>query len=341
MFGSDIIDAAIGLFLVYFLFSLLCSAINEWIVGHWCGLRAAMIETGIERMLGNKELAKDFLKLPLIKSLAPDDKTNPSYLSSSTFADGLLALVTNKATGVSPEILAKAGTDLDSLHKVLDAIPAEAVQPILKSLLAGARDASEARQKIEKWFEEGMDRATGWYKKQVRYWMLGIAVAVAIGFNVDTFVVVKELMGNSKLRAALVASAEETVKQPVATNDPAAGSNTVAAIEKKITGLQLPIGWLKFTNPIAAINLIQSVPGGTTNEINMNAGTMAAAGNSSPPTTWLRPGQTLPMLICGWIVTAAALSFGAPFWFDMLNKVVNVRAAGTKPKPAKPIKKKQ
>jgi hypothetical protein len=36
--------------------------------------------------------------------------------------------------------------------------------------------------------------------------------------------------------------------------------------------------------------------------------------------------------VLGLLVTAAALSFGAPFWFDMLNKVTNLRAAGPPPK---------
>ncbi len=29
----------------------------------------------------------------------------------------------------------------------------------------------------------------------------------------------------------------------------------------------------------------------------------------------------------GWILTAVAISMGAPFWFDMLNKVVAVRSS--------------
>ena len=31
--------------------------------------------------------------------------------------------------------------------------------------------------------------------------------------------------------------------------------------------------------------------------------------------------------ILGWLMTAIAVSLGAPFWFDMLNKIVNVRLA--------------
>jgi hypothetical protein len=35
----------------------------------------------------------------------------------------------------------------------------------------------------------------------------------------------------------------------------------------------------------------------------------------------------------GWLITALAVSQGAPFWFDVLNKVVNTRASGVVPKP--------
>ncbi|MBK7407801.1 MAG: hypothetical protein IPJ40_06805 [Saprospirales bacterium] len=30
----------------------------------------------------------------------------------------------------------------------------------------------------------------------------------------------------------------------------------------------------------------------------------------------------------GWLVTAIAISLGAPFWFDMLRKMVNIRSSG-------------
>jgi hypothetical protein len=40
-------------------------------------------------------------------------------------------------------------------------------------------------------------------------------------------------------------------------------------------------------------------------------------------------GWLLKILGCLW--TGLALSLGAPFWFDLLQKFVNLRAAGTKP----------
>jgi hypothetical protein len=33
----------------------------------------------------------------------------------------------------------------------------------------------------------------------------------------------------------------------------------------------------------------------------------------------------------GWLLTVGAVSLGAPFWFDTLNRFVNIRAEGRSP----------
>ena len=38
--------------------------------------------------------------------------------------------------------------------------------------------------------------------------------------------------------------------------------------------------------------------------------------------------------IIGLLITALALTLGAPFWFDTINKLVNIRSAGNKPASA-------
>ena len=39
--------------------------------------------------------------------------------------------------------------------------------------------------------------------------------------------------------------------------------------------------------------------------------------------------------ILGWLVTGLAISLGAPFWFDLLNRLVDLRGAGKRPEPVK------
>jgi hypothetical protein len=40
-------------------------------------------------------------------------------------------------------------------------------------------------------------------------------------------------------------------------------------------------------------------------------------------------------LIGGWLITALATLFGAPFWFDALQKITNLRGTGVKPNEKK------
>jgi hypothetical protein len=35
--------------------------------------------------------------------------------------------------------------------------------------------------------------------------------------------------------------------------------------------------------------------------------------------------------VFGLLLTVLALSLGAPFWFDMLNKIINIRSSGPPP----------
>jgi hypothetical protein len=38
--------------------------------------------------------------------------------------------------------------------------------------------------------------------------------------------------------------------------------------------------------------------------------------------------------VAGWIVTASTALFGAPFWFDLMQRVVRMRSTGARPEEA-------
>jgi hypothetical protein len=57
-----------------------------------------------------------------------------------------------------------------------------------------------------------------------------------------------------------------------------------------------------------------------------------ALGVSGFPVGW--PGNSAGNIvgrIPGWVLSTAAVSLGAPFWFDVINKVVNLRQTGLPP----------
>lgn len=314
MFGSDTLEAAIGLVFVYLLFSVFCSALNEWILGHLLGLRSKTLGKAVTRLLSNPNLKQDFFELPLMRSLAQtddQDKAGPSYLANNTFVDALLSLVADKVgalPGVDGKlvdrpddtprklVLADIGTDLWQLRTAVAHMAEGELRHTLESLLRTVHDIDGARHKLSAWFDEGMDRASGWYKRSAHLCTAILALGTAAAFNLDTFEITRELMNNSRLRATLVAAATKAVENPppflTPTNGvapaPSPDADPLATISRQITEFELPVGWD-------------------------------------------RPVDNVPQKIGGLLVTACALSMGAPFWFDLLGRLIQLRATGTKP----------
>jgi len=45
--------------------------------------------------------------------------------------------------------------------------------------------------------------------------------------------------------------------------------------------------------------------------------------------------SSIPLAFVGWLITAVSVLFGAPFWFDLLQRLVNLRGTGEKPEERK------
>src|SRR3712207_5124843 len=92
IFGSTMIEAAIGIVFVYLLVSLLCSALNE-LIEALLKYRATYLKRGIRQLLGNEALAEQFFNHPLVKPLG----NRPSYISARTFSLALWNIATTEA----------------------------------------------------------------------------------------------------------------------------------------------------------------------------------------------------------------------------------------------------
>jgi hypothetical protein len=123
----------------------------------------------------------------------------------------------------------------------------------------------------------------------------GIGLVLAFALNVDTLNLIQDLDRNEGLRQTLVASAEAYARTDANRVDPTLPFDK---IDQRLKETGLPLGWAN-TDPTAYI---------------------ALHGKSA---------------ILGWILTALAGSLGAPFWFDLLKQVANLRATGPKPEPEK------
>lgn len=286
MFGSQTIEVVIGITFLFLLLSLVCSALNEFIAAVF-RLRSRDLESGIRLLLADPSLAAAFYQHPMIKSLHQGNR-RPPYIPSRSFA---LAMM---------DIIAPASEGAQRFGKMRDAIntriPNDDVKRTLMLLTDEAGgDIDLTRQSIENWFDNAMDRVAGQYKQRTQYILFTLGLAVAIFLNVDTIVIAKHLWTDQALREALVSKSQVVVQQP-----PGQGSSTTTA--NRVDELQER---LKLLREDAAAIQVLGLPIGWDDGF--------AAGK-------------IPPHLAGWLITAFSISLGAPFWFDMLNKIMVVRS---------------
>lgn len=316
MFGSVALDVAIGLILLYFLLAVLVSTLNEFLAA-FADTRAKNLEIGLRNLLqGNdhagQPLIAAFYNHALIQSMhtrrfffapAAGAGKKPSYIPAAIFRSALEDLVL-PASAAGPR-------SLQALRESVDKLPPGLTKDVLQELLTeagvGVADLAKARAAIEDWFDDAMDRVSGWYKRQVQLIILVIAVIIAAALNADTFEIANTLVHNPETRAFAVATAEQLAKSaPAPTKPPAPGTAAAPSankLQEALTGLteaQLPLGWRNGWDDVRA-----------------------AFGDLA---TFLRK-------FFGLAITGVAVSLGAPFWFDLLGKLVSLRTA-VKPKKA-------
>lgn len=341
MFGSTVLEVAIGVIFVFLSLSLVCTAANE-LIASLMTWRARNLATGIRNLLNYKdddELLKGIYNHALIQSLYRNSKKLPSYIPARTFALALLDTVVPAGAAARNtlddmrEAVRKAGAGKvideqvsDTLLVLIDQAEnalREAVTDVEKARTAFSR----VQDSVEGWFNDSMERVAGWYKRKTQALTFALALVFTLALNVDSIMITKRLSSDTTLRAAVIAAAEKSAQQPSAVvvgqsvEQPggaqapgqegveARTSAAYQAIVKNQTALQslgLPLGWGDRQN-------------------------------------WPQ-GQGWPLYwdwlskVVGLLLTAGAASLGAPFWFDMLNKVVSIRSAGRAPdeKPKSP-----
>jgi hypothetical protein len=75
----------------------------------------------------------------------------------------------------------------------------------LKSLLKDANnDLTKFRLLLEQWFDDTMERATGWYKQKVQFVLLLVGLFLAVAFNASTLQILRILSKDKDSREQLV-----------------------------------------------------------------------------------------------------------------------------------------
>lgn len=346
MFDSSVIDVGIGLVFVYLLLSTAVTAAKEGMEAIF-KQRGKNLEKGIKELVGyvksrsgdtKTESAKQglaqlaapkspeltFVGLlydhPLINSLfagkySDNSKGNlPSYIPSKNFALALYDLYKQGSADGSKIVLP------DKIRKAFDAFR-----------ITAEDDKDKTLTQIEDWYNSSMDRVSGWYKRRTQWWILGIAVVITTAVNADSVLIAKRLSSDKTLREAAVKAAQSESARNATKDSPGPAASTgsqsadaASSTDKSIDtiktnladldGVGLPIGWQ------AEIDQRKK----DKEEYDKNKA--ASVPDKQNPTTSSLFWQRMLMRLPGWIITILAISLGAPFWFDVLNKFMVVRS---------------
>src|SRR5258707_2490727 len=301
MFGFPILEVAIGLCFVYLLLSLICTSTNEALAA-LTQRRGKMLADAIANLVGDSGLKDQLYAHPLIRSLSKSGKDLPSYISPQKFALALMDIVTGKG---------KSATDPAALKQGLAAVSNnDHLQQVLSTVLADSREHLKTdQQKIQDWYEDAMDRVSGWYKRKTAIWIWIMALAITLFTNANTVAIFKVLWTNQAVRSSLVDAAKARSE--------AAGGEPMPLVEYKDP--QNP----QASSPVNPGEALTPGEHALLGElmVGWKADLENLAATDDMASWW---GTHL----LGWLLTMVALSLGAPFWFDLLNKFMNIRNSG-------------
>jgi hypothetical protein len=345
MFGSVILDVAIGMAFVYLLLSLIASVIQEMLAA-FMQLRAANLERGLRSLFSGDSLRSEmdlvdsiydhglvrglysdplrdsnkiqsrFRKMmDAVRQLArrligisPDKALTiqanplllPSYIPSRTFALALIdVLNANKEQGERA---------MSSITKALAEHDNKAAQALLTLAIDARGDVVAFQRNLEQWYNDAMDRVSGWYKRYTQRVLIVIGLLLAVAFNVNSVRVARTLWLDRDARQAMVDAAGNYAK-----DHPAAANQAVPADAEKLKEqLQSNV------DVFSQVTTSALLPLGWKHPWHFYEDYFRAA-----PKDAIFAALTI---LAGWGMTALAISFGAPFWFDTLNKFMVVRS---------------
>lgn len=218
--------------------------------------------------------------------------------------DGIAAI-----SAISPEV-----------HQTLTAL----LQHVEKYTVQGESHISKARKNVEKWFDDSMDRLSGVFKRYSQWMALIIGFLIALALNVDSINLTLYLWRDTSVRQALAQNAAkfEISEEEFAQNPEQAMQN----LRMKFIGLSLPVGWVVSNGDPEAIasGKCEFMP-----REDQSFGLRFARWCVSPPQS--DDTTNILLKLGGIFLTALAARQGAPFWFDVLKRAVNLRATGANP----------
>jgi hypothetical protein len=359
MSSFPILDLVIGMIFIFFLLSIICSSAVEL----WFSLlqtRSKVLAEWLKKIFDSKALdshgnvteetvGQAIMDHCMVRALSKTNKS-PSYISAENFVSALLDKITikpNSAGGVPPvqlppKTLAEYITAIENstvisgelkrtvlsfAHQARASANALESIPEVKNINANISiiksDLDEFRRRLAHWYDTNSERLTGAFKRRKALpatFVFGLLLTV--GVNADSVAISKYLYNHpdvSKKFADQALTEFQTKKDRVEAIK-AQMDDTTRQKEVDVARLQKEKDTLVKDISNLATVIPQELPMGWQSE-------SYDWKHEKLASTW----GVIVNHGVGWLATVLAICMGAPFWFDILNKISNLRSTGPKP----------
>ena len=346
MDALGMVNALIGVVTVYFVLSLVVTAVVEW-WQQFFGIRGRVLEESVKSLYDEQTVVPEFwlrlarphepsprtnafFKHARIWSLAEHSGRKPSYIDERTMAEVFVEVGLRDGGNQGPRLVDLMAAPASMRAALVALKSAQAGKPkgksyasVLLDLFDAANGDTEAFMRgVQAWIHQVGQRATGWLRRRIMPVTLLISIAVAVITNADTVRVFQILTRNPEVAEKVAARAETIIASKAPCAKVVAGGATEAekaecatltyAKEQAIDVAPL-LGW---QGDRLALTLSTTT----------DTGAWWDPVFATVEVVRREPGAAFGKLV-GLLLTTAALMLGAPFWFDVLQKLVKVRSS--------------
>jgi len=251
-------------------------------------------------------------RLPAMTASGPGSprsqrRSLPSYISATSFAEAVIDLVVPDAGGNTT-----MGTIQDNVNKLPRSLFTQSLQALVKN---AGDDVGQFRTGVERWYDDHMDRVSGWYKRHVATITLAVGAILVVLLNINALTIGRTLYTDTAVSTAVSAVAAKGTN----CTDSQTQQQCLAGLQRKLSAAAaagLPIGWgtvRDCAEPTSHCNWLDQ------------RGIFSRHGGS---------GWQLVLALIGFLIMVISLLPGAQFWFGLLTKLGSLRATGPKPAAA-------
>lgn len=252
MFGSVVLEIFLGLAFLFLILSLVVTTLQELLSGAF-GMRAGNLVQALRNLLDEDggSLSAQVLGHPVLKRLYRGQARGalggligrgPSYIPSHAFATALLDTLRRQKAGGSASPISMEdlfGRAPDIVRNMADG----SLKDVLTLMIGQMGDADRPlqrrvdsiEQRMSVWFDETMDRASGWYKRKAQMIGIVLAAALTVAIDADALRFMQQLWADSALRMAMADAAA------AATGGDGSAPAGLAALLDQLA--LFPLGW--------------------------------------------------------------------------------------------------